>query len=390
MGSHHPSGRPSRLIIYVKSLVLIAYFLCLLPICIFSFKRPYYNWDMLAYMGVVLYHDQDNAQLIHDKVYTIAKEEIPAKEYTLLTDSSVEYRQRLEKNAASFYNQLPFYVVKPLYTKSIYLLNKSGYSLIHSIILLSILPFLLIGALLFLWLQKYLPILVAFAASLLIMYSAPMIDVIRTSSPDCLSALFLFGAFYFLIEKKPLTVAFGLLLLSVFTRLDNIVPSFFILTMLLFTNKIKISPGKYALALLVFFSCYLIIARNASSFGWSVFYYPSFLKQLNLSYHYQPLFHFRDYFTLAYSHLVTGLLASNLVLFLFLLLLVFFPFPSFRFYNFNFDQMIAMTILVIFIVRFIFQPAIADRFYIAYYLCILVLLVRKQAGSTHSRNSLRE
>jgi hypothetical protein len=107
---------------------------------------------------------------------------------------------------------------------------------------------------------------------------------------------------------------------------------------------------------------------------------------LNLTYFYQPSFHFRDYFALAYSHLITGLLTSNLVIFLLFLVLIFFPTQSLRYPKLNFDQMLCLVIFIIIIVRFIFQPSIADRFYIPYYLCILMLLVRKLTGLSYGHS----
>jgi hypothetical protein len=52
----------------------------------------------------------------------------------------------------------------------------------------------------------------------------------------------------------------------------------------------------------------------------------------------------------------------------------------YRFRDMAFDQLFVLTILAILLVRFVLEPVIADRFYIAYYLCILILLIRRLHG----------
>src|SRR6266496_1961554 len=339
-------------------------------------------------MGVVLSYDNDNAKFIHDTVYEIAKQQIPAGTYSQITDTSMNYKKRMLQNAGDFYNLLPFYVVKPLYTGMVYLFYKAGFSLLKATIMPSVIAYVLIGTLLFIWLKTYLQLFFAFAAGLLIMLSAPMLEVVKTSSPDCLAAFLLLTALYFIIERKSLFIAFVFLLFSVFARLDNIIPSVFILSLPAFTDKWreKIAVKKYLLMLLITLVCYLLITSNTLKYGWSLLYYPSFAKHLNLSYEASTAFSFKDYFTLFYTHIISSFFFTHFILFMLLALIIFIDKAPYKFQQLSFEQLLLTVIFLSIAVRFILQPLIADRFFVAYYLCIIILLIKKLIGLTASNN----
>lgn len=363
-------------------IVLFLYLVFVFFTALYAFKRPYYNWDMLAYMAVVTGYDHSEPGMIHDTVYAIARRQLPAATYNQLIDGGLEFRKRVAEDPAEFYRQMPFYTVKPLYTWLVYLMYKAGAPLVQATILPSFLSYFLIGSLLVFWIRKYLPFMLAIAVSALAMVSAPMWDVVRCSSPDCLSALLLLSAMYFVLEKKSLVGVFVFLLLSILARLDNAIPAVFILSLLAVSNKWEtgITLKKYLMMLLAISCACLFISFNARQPGWSIFYYPTFLKSLNLSYSLHPEFHGKDYISLVISHFMTGLFFSNLVLFLILASLTFVGRPNFRFRDMAFDQLFVLVILAILLVRFVLEPVIADRFYIAYYLCILILLIRRLHG----------
>src|SRR5687768_13767034 len=119
----------------------------------YHYKHSGYNWDMLMYMGVVL--DYDNTHNVHQHVYTTAKNEIPQQAFHQLTDSSNKYRWSVYQSVQTFTLQLPYYVVKPLYTGMAFVFYKSGIPLTKSTMLPSVISFFLIGMLFFHWLQKY-------------------------------------------------------------------------------------------------------------------------------------------------------------------------------------------------------------------------------------------
>jgi len=366
----------------IKYLLSSLYFISIILIAVYAFKKPYYNWDALPYMGVTLSYDNDNPKFVHDTVYEIAKQQIPSITYNQITDTSLNYKKIMLQNATDFYNVLPFYVVKPLYTGLIYLFYKSGFSLLKATIVPSVIAYVLTGILLFIWLKTYLQLFFVFLTSLLMMLSAPMLEAVKTSSPDCLSAFLLLTALYFLIERKSLLITFLFLLLSVFARLDNIIPCFFILSILAFTNKWKekLLLKKYLLMLLILTGSYFLITSNALKFGRNLLYYPSFAKHLNLSYNANTTFSFKDYFVLFYTHIISSFFFTHFALFMLLALIIFIDKLPFGFSHLNFEQSLLAALILSIAVRFILQPLIADRFYVAYYLFIIILLIKKVAA----------
>jgi hypothetical protein len=364
----------------VVNFLCLVYFLCLLPIAIYCFKRPYHNWDMLAYMGVVVKMDHSDINQIHQLVYQQAKADVPAEEFVQLIDPHTAYRNNMSQNSVDFYQQLPFYTVKPLYTGFIFLLHKIGFPLASATVLPSIIGYLLIGLLLFLWLSKYLTPMITWVGALLLMYSTPMINLARLSTPDCLSGFLLLAAMYYILEKPSAVGMFLFLVLSVFCRIDNFVTGFIIISFLAMTKfeDKKISLSKYILMLGVLVTSYLAVAVKATEgFSWSFWYFPKFAHFYNLSYNLQTSFSLNKYFALAYSHGITALVSTNMVFFLFIvLLIVVFPIPT-RFRKFNFDQLFCLLLTLIILIRYILYPNIDDRFYIAFYLVFIMVLVKK-------------
>ena len=370
----------------MKSLFLLIYCAIISGVSIYSLKEPAYNWDILPYMGVILSYEKTDIKAIHDSVYEIAKEQIPSTFYNWLIDPSSKYRNRVAQSPEAFHLQLPFYVVKPLYTGVSYLFYKAGASLLMATLWPSIISYFLIGLLWFYWLQKYWRVLFAFAGSLLIMFSAPLLSVANLSTPDALSGLLLFAATYAVIEIRSLAWTFLFLVLSIFARLDNIIPAVFFLITLAFMNKWnpKIPTRKLLLILIIILLSYFAVSYNARWFGWSLFYYPTFIKQLNSSYITNSTFVFKDYIVLAKSQVMTGLFFSSLSLFFFLVLLLLWNSRVFRFSRLTIEQTFAIVFVLIIMIRFLLQPLITDRLYIPYYLSVIIFLVKKYSSTINA------
>ena len=84
-----------------------------------------------------------------------------------------------------------------------------------------------------------------------------------------------------------------------------------------------------------------------------------------------------DYFALAKSQAMTGFFFSFLSLFIFLVLLLLWNGNGIHFKKLSLEQTFGLVFLLIILIRFILQPAIADRFYIPYYLSVFVFLAKK-------------
>jgi len=359
-----------------NNLVKAAYFICIAAGAIYCFKRPLYNWDMLPYSALILRMDGYDERKAFAYTYESANENVPPGAYHLLTDSANAYRYKLANNGEAFNEQLPFYVVKPLYTSVAYLAYKAGFSLPQATLVPCFISYLLLGLLFFHWLNSYLRLSISFFVSLFIMVSSPLIEVAKLSTPDCLSALLLLGSFYFIVEKPSLPLALACMCMSVFSRIDNVICCYLLISTVYVSKHWdkQFSFKSLLLITILFAVCYIIVGLFARHYGWSIFFYNDFAHHLHPVHGSQDDFGFRDYFRLMYEHIMSAINHSYFAVFMALHVLNIGR--SFLSRKVSFDKLIALLIPTVFFIRLILYPDISDRFYIAYYLVIVALLVK--------------
>jgi hypothetical protein len=362
-----------------KAGVFYLYCLFIIAICFYSYKKQAYNWDMLAYMAVVLSYENNDISNVHQTVYDIAKKEIPPLAFSHLTDTSSSYKKLMAESPGEFHLQYPFYSVKPLYTGLVWLFYKAGIPLPKATVLPSLLAFFGIALLLFSWIKRYHTANFTACVSSLLMLSPPLLLASQISTPDSLSALLLLAAFFFIVEKKQPVVTAILLSVSVFARLDNILPSIFISLAIFYKESITlhISLKKYLLFLLVLIICYVLISSVILKGEWGALYYPAFFSHLNEHYDIHRSFSFTGYISLVKSQLMTGLYYSLIIPYLLLCLLFLYNPLSKKLSGYTTEQILCVASIVIIAVRFILQPAVTDRFYLAYYLTTVVFLLKR-------------
>jgi len=367
--------------VFPKIGIAVIYGMVVFCAAAWSIKKPAYNWDMLAYMGIILSYDDADAKLIHHTVYAVAKEKVPGVYYDRLIDVSNDYRDAMAQSPDRFYSQFPFYIVKPMYTRLAWIFYKMGMGLVAATVWPSVIAYFFTGLLLFTWLGKYCRGWYAGIAGILIMLSPPILTVASLSTPDALSGLLLFAAIFSVTEMKSQTAAFVCLLLSVFARLDNILPAICLLSVSFFSGKwqYKTRPVRMVFLYAGLFLAYFVVSASVQSFGWSALFYPSFAKQLNTSYTSANAFDFAAYTTLAKAQLIAGLYFSFAGFFCFLVLLLFRNDASFAFGRISTEQMLAIAFVVVMVLRFLLQPVIADRLYTAYYLSVMVFSVKQRS-----------
>lgn len=376
-----------------NNLLRVTYFLCIVVAAFYCFKRPLYNWDLLPYSALILKMDGYDSNKAFASAYQSASDNLPPGPYHLLTDSTNAYRYELSNSVNAFNEQLPFYVVKPLYTSLAYVAYKAGFSLPQSTLIPSFISYLLIGLLFFRWLSLYLHLSMSFFVSLLIMISSPLIEAAKLSTPDCLSALLLLGSFYFTVEKPSLPLALVCMCLSVFARIDNVIACFLLMTVIYISkdwNK-KVSFKNFLLIAILFTLSYTLVGLIAWQFGWSIFFYNDFADQLHPKFGSKNHFGPADYFRLMYEHVMSAINRSYFTIFMALHVLNISKSVLFRILSF--DKLFGLFIPTVLCIRFILYPDISDRFYIAYYLVIVALLVRNFSprfqlyGTTRQKDS---
>lgn len=362
---------------WVKVGCVIFYIISLVVIMIFSYRKPAYNWDMLGYMALVLKKEQSDVNLIHNRTYAEAKQNIPAKEYEYLLGGPK--RKLRAENATAFYNTLPFYAVKPLYIEMVTMFHKAGFSLPVATILPSLFSYFITGLFLLFWLSRFLRFHWALLFSFTIMYSGLLVSLSRTSTPDFLSALLLLVSFYFILEKPSFRWLVFTLVLAIATRIDNILACVMIMSFLFFGKKWakSISVSQYVSSLLLFIVAYFLITYlSISSFGWSVFYYPSFALHLDLSGAGHSSFPVKEYFSLMYTQLITGIVHYNFMILLLLFFLILYLRPPLV-NGLPFAQSFSVLLMGIVLVRFVLYPDLADRFHVSYFLVFVIIILKE-------------
>lgn len=358
-------------------IVHLAFLACLLPAAAYLYKNPAYNFDMLGYMALVIRMDKVHAiEEIHHITYTSAAQNVPLEEYEKLTETP-PYRKRFETDPSEFKKILPNYIVKPLYTWFCWIFYKIGFPLPKATVLPSLIAFLALGSFLFHWISKYLNTAFAFLGTGLLMYSTPVTAVARLSTPDCLSALFLVLAIYFILHRKSITLMFLSFLLSILARVDNIITCFFIVSFLTFIKKWKsITLKQYVMMMAILIAAYFAVIFPVTKFGWSIFYYSQYARHIDYSRDFDDAVTLSSYISLFYRKLIIAFGSTHFTFFAFLGLLVLIRKKS-TFKNLNLDQAFLLVLFAIGLFKFILLPDLSDRFYLGFYLIILILLIRK-------------
>ena len=359
---------------------LFLYAACLLPAAVFAYRRPLYNWDMFGYMAVVLKGDIPNPIELHHRVYELARQNIPPVQFGYLCGSI--HRQKLATDPAAFYQELPFYSVKPLYTGLVYLIYHQGISLPKATVIPSVVFYFFTGMLLFIWFNRFRGWVFSFTASILIMYSLIMVELSRLSTPDAVSTFLLFSAFYCLIELRALSWMFIFFMLSILARLDNVITAAAVTGLLALAKVPLMKPRYFALMVSGFAAMFFMVTCRLTAFGWNPMFFPSFIRYYDLDFHQHPGFSAGAYFALVCSKAATGVVFTHFTLFVFIMLLI-----NAGNYagKFPLEKSLAILLVATVIFRFLLFPDLADRFYGSFYLVLLVLTVKVLAVKA-SRN----
>lgn len=196
-------------------------------------QRPYYNWDMFPYMALTAQSDLP-FDSTHALIYRTAKEEMPPRDY----EAIMRRQALLAANSNAFEDALRYFRIKPIYLFTTRALHNLGVDLVTSTWLPSILSYVLIGSLLFVWLQRILIPPLAAGATLLFAISPFMIIPARYSSPDAMSALFTFAGLY-LIAESSVVLGIVLAFVSIAIRPDAVIMMIPICVALYKSNKVR-------------------------------------------------------------------------------------------------------------------------------------------------------
>jgi hypothetical protein len=186
-------------------------------VALFSWLRPVYGWDTVAYMAAALKGQFANFEDVHRQVYAALKAGMPAGDYQAITAGD-EYRVRQFTDPAALQSMIGMYDVKWLYVNLVALLGPV-YGWFNAFLMINWAALTLLFLSVWAWLSRFKLLACApLVAGLFLALGLP--DVYRAFTPDFL-ALALFTSGVFLLDRGRVAAALAPLTLAVLTRPDS-------------------------------------------------------------------------------------------------------------------------------------------------------------------------
>ncbi|MBS3651302.1 tail fiber protein [Pseudaminobacter sp. 19-2017] len=257
-------------------------FVCLF-IAAYALVKPDYNWDMVAYVATALEDRYQDSADLHAATWKVISESAPeAQLYEIQYGNP--YNKHQWENPADFQSQLSMYRVKVGY---VWLMRamEPVVGLANAAILLSVIPSLLVGALMLYWLARENALQAGFILAPLLML-ADQAQMTSAVVPDMLLSLVSLAALYAFVRGRE-ALACVLLFASVFVRPDNLILIFaLLLTAVIFGWRVLPMLATFLASLL---AC-VAISKYGGHPGWWAHFYFSCVKIQNSMAGFQPDF----------------------------------------------------------------------------------------------------
>jgi len=345
--------------------------------------KPVLNWDMMGYVGSILRMKQDDPTALHEAM----KEEVRPFLPDWLAEQYFE-QNPLSARAQDFYQQIPFYDIKPLYVVAVWAVHALGVPMVQATWVVSALAFAGIGFVLACWrpMQGSRALWLLGISALLFIGPLPFAMLAAYSTPDALSLFFLMGGFVCWLRRHSLLLLGAGLVLSVFTRPDTLVACGALLCYLTFfahpAHRLSLARG-IALSLLVI-AAYALLQAVIGSAGWEVLFYRGFIND-NLDFAHADIHVTRAQYMQALFGGIRHLLVNpRLMLFAALSVVSVFCFLVRPEGQRGWLWLLVMA-WVTFLVRFMLFPNWADeRYFYYFYLLMLMAIIELTAPLLHS------
>lgn len=241
----------------------------LLAITLIAYFVPYYDWDLVAYVGSAIALREHDSELIQQHAYAALRAELPDDDYADIANGS-EFRHDVAQNADHFHQQLRFYEIRPLYIWTVAALHSTGMGYVQATRIISAAAFFFIGVLVQSWMRRYVGEIPAAVCTILLLLAPVLFSSARAGSPDALSALVVLVGVYLSIERDAVLVGSGLLLLSLALRTDNLLFVFIFLGVETFQASRKVTRVTAGMAAVAAIAVVLMINHIEHSYPWSV------------------------------------------------------------------------------------------------------------------------
>lgn len=186
-----------------------------------AWERPTWEWDLLGYLGCLEEFAGSDVEEAHRSVYAQIEGHAPAAAFEELR-AKIPYREKLANDAEAFDAQLPFYRGRVVYLGLLRVLSALGVPPVRGAYLLSILAGLVLAWVVYRWLEKFWPPVVAAGLAFGALQLAGHFNVSTLATPDMLAASFLIAGVWCIYELRRVKTGVVLFLLAIGTRPDHL------------------------------------------------------------------------------------------------------------------------------------------------------------------------
>ncbi|WP_133304739.1 hypothetical protein [Mesorhizobium sp. DCY119] len=282
-GAAEALGRAASNRTLLDRIAAVFFLAIFLFVAAYTWVRPDYNWDMVAYIASALENRTETPEQLHAETWKAVSEGArEAQLYNLQYGNP--YNRHQWENPADFESQLSMFRVKLGYIEALRVLEPIT-GITRAAILLSVLPALGFALICLFWLgrENALQGAIILAPALIV---ADVFHMTTAVTPDMLLALVSMGALYLLARKHDIAACL-LLFLSVFVRPDNIILIFaLLLTAIAFGWRLL----PIALTFVASFAACLLISKLGGHPGWWAHFYFSCVEIQNSMTNFHPDF----------------------------------------------------------------------------------------------------
>ena len=249
----------------------------MIALVLIGVKNPALNWDMLGYVASAKHFEISSPVELHSFVFTNLKDYVDPDRYFSLTNGGNQYRIDMATNPDLFYQQLPYYEIRPAYTLSVLLASKLGLNIFTSTFAVSIISAIL-GVFLLAYTIKdkvYFGFLYAFPFFLMFF---GILSIAKTSTPDAMVFLSL-SIFIYLFSREKISLLLIIIPIYVLVRTDMIIFNSLILIVIFFLYKnYKIGT---LLSFLITVALYLYVNHFFHNYGWSTIFSVTLIERVS-------------------------------------------------------------------------------------------------------------
>ncbi|WP_162143018.1 hypothetical protein [Chryseobacterium gregarium] len=364
---------------------LLSIYLCLMSCYLYT--HQYYNADIEAYMGLVYKTNFPDMTIeeIHEKVYDELKIKRPetgkintGRQEEAVGDNS--YYKILSERPEVYEEELQLFTVKPLYNVINSIFFKAGFEASTSTFLITIISYILITLLIFVFLLKILKNhYLALLLTVLISLFKPLLDTSRHATPDGLSTLLLLLSFYYVVVKKNLFTATVFGILCILTRPEYFIfYSFLLLLLYVFKSDFRLKTREIIFSFTYFVLTFGII-QYFNQIPWSVLFMNQFTKVQLYPISNPDTFNFHEYLAVIKGKLLFEFNTSYfLLLLIFIIVILDYRLLKSRDRkSFIYLSLYCAIYFTVFL-RFFMFPSLVNRMMVGFYLIIILSLISYQ------------